>query len=101
MPATLATALVLGALAGSLPGNAPGRGGFLLFACATMSLFLLLRNPVQPAWLAFVEWFRALPITLTGASTMHIVQGLLFLFFGVGLLVVDYRSLSLGWLPCG
>ncbi|MCR6664024.1 MAG: hypothetical protein NVV60_12960 [Luteimonas sp.] len=32
---------------------------------------------------------------------MHIVQGLLFLFFGLGLLVVDYRSLSLGWLPCG
>lgn len=32
---------------------------------------------------------------------MHIIQGLLFLFFGVGLLVVDYRSLSLGWLPCG
>lgn len=64
VPATLATALVLGALAGSLPGNAPGRGGFLLFACATMSLFLLFfAIPYSQAWLAFVEWFRALPIT--------------------------------------
>ena len=32
---------------------------------------------------------------------MALVQGLLFLFFGVGLLVVDYRALSTGWLPCG
>jgi hypothetical protein len=26
---------------------------------------------------------------------------LLFLFFGIGLLVVDYQSLTKGWLPCG
>jgi len=32
---------------------------------------------------------------------MAIVQGLVFLFFGVGLLLVDYQSLSRGWLPCG
>lgn len=32
---------------------------------------------------------------------MAIVQGLLFLFFGVGLLWIDYRALHLGWLPCG
>lgn len=32
---------------------------------------------------------------------MAIFQGLLFLFFGVALLVVDWRSLTLGWLPCG
>ncbi len=32
---------------------------------------------------------------------MAIFQGLLFLFFGVGLLLVDYRSLGTGWLPCG
>jgi len=32
---------------------------------------------------------------------MAIVQGLIFLFFGVGLLLVDYQSLSRGWLPCG
>ena len=32
---------------------------------------------------------------------MAIVQGLLFLFFGVGLLLVDYQSLARGWLPCG
>ena len=32
---------------------------------------------------------------------MAIFQGVLFLFFGVGLLVVDYQSLSRGWLPCG
>lgn len=28
-------------------------------------------------------------------------QGILFLIFGVGLLVVDYQSLARGWLPCG
>lgn len=32
---------------------------------------------------------------------MATFQGLLFLFFGVGLLLVDYQSLSRGWLPCG
>jgi hypothetical protein len=32
---------------------------------------------------------------------MAMVQGLLFLFFGVGLLVMDWRSLKSGWLPCG
>jgi hypothetical protein len=32
---------------------------------------------------------------------MAIFQGLLFLFFGVGLLWVDLRALRLGWLPCG
>lgn len=32
---------------------------------------------------------------------MAVFQGLLFLFFGVGLLLVDYQSLSRGWLPCG
>jgi len=32
---------------------------------------------------------------------MATFQGLLFLFFGVGLLAVVYRSLNAGWLPCG
>ena len=32
---------------------------------------------------------------------MAIFQGLLFLFFGVGLWLVNYRALSSGWLPCG
>jgi hypothetical protein len=32
---------------------------------------------------------------------MATFQGLLFLFFGIGLLLVDYQSLSRGWLPCG
>jgi hypothetical protein len=32
---------------------------------------------------------------------MHIFQGVIFLFFGVGLLLVVYQSLSRGWLPCG
>lgn len=32
---------------------------------------------------------------------MALFQGLLFLVFGIGLLVVDYRSLEKGWLPCG
>ena len=34
-------------------------------------------------------------------SKMAIFQGLLFLFFGVGLLLVNYRALTKGWLPCG
>jgi len=32
---------------------------------------------------------------------MAILQGALFLFFGVGLLVMVWRSLESGWLPCG
>lgn len=32
---------------------------------------------------------------------MAFFQGILFLIFGVGLLVVDYQSLARGWLPCG
>lgn len=32
---------------------------------------------------------------------MAIFQGLLFLFFGIGLVAVDIQSLSRGWLPCG
>jgi hypothetical protein len=32
---------------------------------------------------------------------MRLFQGLLFLFFGVGLVVVAIRSLTSGWLPCG
>lgn len=32
---------------------------------------------------------------------MATFQGLLFLVLGVGLLLVDYRALSSGWLPCG
>ena len=32
---------------------------------------------------------------------MAFFQGLFFLFFGVGLLTMDYRSLGTGWLPCG
>ena len=32
---------------------------------------------------------------------MALFQGLLFLVFGVGILLVVYQSLSRGWLPCG
>lgn len=32
---------------------------------------------------------------------MSIFQGLLFMFFGLGLLLVDYQALRSGWLPCG
>lgn len=32
---------------------------------------------------------------------MSIFQGLLFMLFGAGLLLVDYRALRSGWLPCG
>ena len=32
---------------------------------------------------------------------MAVFQGILFLALGVGLLIVDYQSLSRGWLPCG
>lgn len=34
-------------------------------------------------------------------SLMAVFQGLLFLFFGAGLLLVDYQGLRRGWLPCG
>jgi len=32
---------------------------------------------------------------------MAIFQGAMFLFFGAGLLLMNYRSLTTGWLPCG
>lgn len=32
---------------------------------------------------------------------MRLFQGLLFLFLGAGLVLVAFRSLSSGWLPCG
>lgn len=32
---------------------------------------------------------------------MRLFQGLLFLFLGIGLVIVAIRSLSTGWLPCG
>jgi hypothetical protein len=32
---------------------------------------------------------------------MAVFQGLLFLALGVGLLLVDFRALRTGWLPCG
>jgi hypothetical protein len=32
---------------------------------------------------------------------MAIFQGIVFLIFGVGLIVVDWQSLARGWLPCG
>jgi hypothetical protein len=32
---------------------------------------------------------------------MALFQGLFFLILGVGLLLMDYQSLSKGWLPCG
>jgi hypothetical protein len=35
------------------------------------------------------------------AGVMAIFQGMLLVLFGLGLLFVDYQSLSRGWLPCG
>jgi len=32
---------------------------------------------------------------------MALFQGVLFLFFGAGLVLVDFRALSTGLLPCG
>jgi hypothetical protein len=32
---------------------------------------------------------------------MSIFQGLLFVLLGAGLLLMDYRALRSGWLPCG
>lgn len=32
---------------------------------------------------------------------MAIFQGAIFLFLGAGLLIMDWRSLRSGWLPCG
>jgi len=32
---------------------------------------------------------------------MAVFQGIMFLFFGLGFLLMDFRSLKSGWLPCG
>lgn len=32
---------------------------------------------------------------------MAIFQGAMFLLLGLGLLIMDWRSLKSGWLPCG
>ncbi len=32
---------------------------------------------------------------------MAFFQGVIFLFFGMGLLLLDFQSLKKGWLPCG
>ena len=42
---------------------------------------------------------RAHIAQLVEENKMTIFQGLLFLFFGVGLLLVNYRALTSGWLP--
>jgi hypothetical protein len=32
---------------------------------------------------------------------MALFQGLFFFLLGIGLLLIDYQSLTKGWLPCG
>lgn len=63
-PAFLLAMGVLFALARTLPAGASGRGGFIGFACGVVAVllgfFIVSRTA---AWLAFVAWWRALPIT--------------------------------------
>src|SRR5690606_31575116 len=64
VPALSATVVVLAVLLASLPRNAPGRGHFAWCAGISTALFLLFfAIEHDRTWLAFVAWFRALPIT--------------------------------------
>lgn len=64
LPAFVIVIVVLVALWRTLPAQTPGRRGFAAFAVAVGGLFLLYGvTPYSPAWLAFLEWFRALPLT--------------------------------------
>lgn len=64
LPAFVIVSAVLVALWRTLPASAPGRRGFAAFAVAVGGLFLLYgAAPYSPAWLAWLQWFRALPLT--------------------------------------
>lgn len=59
LPALLAMAATLAAMALTLPRAAAGRGAFLAFAGASILLFVLFFVVErQPAWLACVAWLR-------------------------------------------
>lgn len=63
-PAFLLATGALFALARSLPAAATGRGGFVGFACGVVAALLgFFVVPHTAPWLAFVTWWRALPIT--------------------------------------
>ncbi len=64
VPAVLITVAVLVALSVSLPRASRGRSEFQIFAAGTViALLLFFATPYSTAWMAFVTWFRALPIT--------------------------------------
>ncbi|MBX3635114.1 MAG: hypothetical protein KF683_06970 [Rubrivivax sp.] len=64
LPAFVIVVVALAALWRTLPASAPGRRGFAGFAVAVGGLFLLYgAAPYSPAWLALLQWFRALPLT--------------------------------------
>lgn len=64
VPAFALAAAVLVVLAKSLPPALPGRRAFGVFAAGTIAALLLyFLTPYSAGWLAFVAWFRALPLT--------------------------------------
>jgi hypothetical protein len=64
VPAFALAALVLIGLAVALPPSAPGRSAFRAFAGGTVVLLLLyFATPYSSMWFAFVQWFRALPLS--------------------------------------
>jgi hypothetical protein len=57
-------AVVMALLAASLPTHAAGRTAYRNYCLGTVStLALFFAVPHTSAWLAFVNWFRALPLT--------------------------------------
>jgi hypothetical protein len=59
LPALLAIAAALAAMALTLPRTTAGRSAFLAFAWASILLFVLFfAVERQPAWLACVAWLR-------------------------------------------
>ena len=64
MPAFTLSAVVVLLLARQVPGPAAGRQSFRVFAGgAIVALALYFATPYSSSWLAFVAWFRSLPVT--------------------------------------
>ncbi len=64
LPAFVIVAAVLAVLWRTLPAAAPGRRGFAAYAVVVVGLFLLYGvTPYSSAWLAFLQWFRAWPLS--------------------------------------
>lgn len=64
VPAFTLAAAALVVMAFTIPKSARGRAAFWIFAlCTAVVLLVYFATPHSQAWLSFVKWFRALPIT--------------------------------------